>query len=51
MHEFAQLMRLGRCDVMGYHTGSATAIEMAHQQPRRVGSLVLVGLGLYTDAA
>lgn len=29
-------------DIMGYHTGSATALELAQQQPSRINRLVIV---------
>lgn len=36
-------------DVLGYHTGSKTAVEMALRAPDRVHSLVLVSAPDYTD--
>ncbi len=40
---------LGRVDVMGYHTGSQTAMELARQRPDLVGKVVMVSAPLYTD--
>ena len=37
----------GPVDVMGYHTGSITATEMARSAPTRVRRLVLFGLAAY----
>ena len=39
---------LADVDVLGYHTGSLTAIEMARRQPTVIRHLVLVGLALFT---
>ncbi len=36
-------------DVMGYHTGSLTAMEMARQQPERIRRLVLVSAAMFTE--
>ena len=36
-------------DVLGYHTGSKTAVEMALTAPERVHSLVLVSAPVYTE--
>jgi len=36
-------------DVMGYHTGSLTAMEMARQQPERIRRLVLVSAAIFTE--
>ncbi|MEQ8246154.1 MAG: alpha/beta hydrolase [Alphaproteobacteria bacterium] len=40
---------LGRVDVMGYHTGSQTAMELARQRPDLVGKVVMVSAPLYTE--
>lgn len=37
------------CDVLGYHTGSKTAVELALRAPERVHSLVLVSAPDYTE--
>jgi pimeloyl-ACP methyl ester carboxylesterase len=39
---------LKRVDVMGYHTGSQTAMELACQRPDLVGKVVMVSAPLYT---
>ena len=39
---------LKRVDVMGYHTGSQTAMELACQRPELVGKVVMVSAPLYT---
>lgn len=39
---------LKRIDVMGYHTGSQTAMELARQRPDLVGKVVMVSAPLYT---
>ena len=36
-------------DVMGYHTGPLTAMEMACQQPERIRRLVLVSAAMFTE--
>jgi pimeloyl-ACP methyl ester carboxylesterase len=43
-----QLGIQGPVDVMGYHTGSLTAMEMARQQPERIRRLVLVSAAMFT---
>jgi len=43
-----QLGITGPVDVMGYHTGSLTAMEMARQRPERVRRLVLVSAAMFT---
>jgi pimeloyl-ACP methyl ester carboxylesterase len=39
-----------RFDVLGTHTGSVEAVELASAYPHRVRSVVLVGLPAYTEA-
>lgn len=39
---------LKRIDVMGYHTGSQTAMELARQRPDLVGKVIMVSAPLYT---
>ena len=41
---------LRRIDVMGYHTGSLTAVETALQRPDLVRKVVMVSAPFYTDA-
>jgi pimeloyl-ACP methyl ester carboxylesterase len=40
----------GPIDVLGYHTGSLTAAEMARQRPSQVRKLVLVSAPIFTPA-
>ena len=37
-------------DVMGFHTGSKTCIEVARQQPGRVRSITMVSIAYWTEA-
>lgn len=39
---------LPQVDLMGAHTGSRLAVELAHQRPDRVGRLILFGAAVYT---
>ncbi|MBX3694488.1 MAG: hypothetical protein KF790_04895 [Steroidobacteraceae bacterium] len=39
----------GEFDVMGYHTGSKIAVELARQRPAQVRHLVLMSTPVYTD--
>jgi pimeloyl-ACP methyl ester carboxylesterase len=39
---------LGPVDVMGYHTGSMTAVELAHQYPSLVRRVIMISAPLYT---
>ena len=39
---------LGPVDVMGYHTGSMTAVELAHQYPGLVRRVIMISAPLYT---
>lgn len=41
--------QLGTVDLFGNHTGSAVAVEMAHQSPNDVGRLVLISAMMYTS--
>lgn len=36
-------------DVMGYHTGSLTAVEMARLHPDRIGKIVMISATIFTD--
>ncbi len=40
----------GPVDLMGYHTGSMIALELARQQPDRIGKLVLVSVPIFEPA-
>lgn len=44
----ADALRLGQLDLMGHHTGSKVAVEMAHQRPGDVRRLVLVSTAILT---
>ncbi len=49
---FGLLDQFGIADsvaVLGYHTGSLTACEMARQQPRRVRRLILISAPLFSE--
>jgi pimeloyl-ACP methyl ester carboxylesterase len=50
MADVADALCLTSYDVMGYHTGSKIALEMARQRQSRVGRLVLVSAPVYTEA-
>ena len=50
MLRLARTLKLGKIDVLGYHTGSATAVEMALQSPATVQKLVILGASLLNDA-
>lgn len=39
----------GPIDLLGYHTGTAVALEMARQQPNRVRKLMLVAVPVLTE--
>lgn len=41
---------LTEVDLLGYHTGSKIAVELALQEPGRVRALTLVSAPVYTDA-
>ena len=41
-------LQLDQVDVMGYHTGSMTAVEMARRDPRRVRKVVMISAPLFT---
>ena len=45
---FLDAMNLGRVDLVGYHTGAASAIELARRHPHRVRRLILVGIPAFT---
>jgi pimeloyl-ACP methyl ester carboxylesterase len=50
MLNFIDAMGLDRVDVMGYHTGSLIAVEMALQRPGRVRRLVMISAPLPDEA-
>lgn len=45
----AQLVPDGPVDLLGYHTGSLTAVELARQRPGLVGRIVTVSMPIFTD--
>lgn len=47
--EFMEALGHARFDVMGYHTGSRIAVELAQQRPGRVRRLVLVSAPAYSE--
>jgi pimeloyl-ACP methyl ester carboxylesterase len=48
MHALARDLHWSKFDVMGYHTGTNTALEMAHQDPDRIGHVILIGASLWS---
>jgi pimeloyl-ACP methyl ester carboxylesterase len=49
MGELMEQLGLTRFDVMGYHTGSRIAVELAQQRPGRVRRVVLVSAPVYSE--
>ncbi len=45
---FLDEMKLKRVDLMGYHTGSMTAIELARRFPQRVRKIVMISAPIFT---
>lgn len=48
MLRFIDEMQLGVVDVMGYHTGSLTSIELARRHPARIRKVVLISAPNWT---
>lgn len=48
--DFIDAMGLASVDVIGYHTGSMIATELALMRPGKVGRLVLIAAPLFTEA-
>lgn len=48
MGDLADALALGEFDVMGYHTGSKIAVEVARQRPKQVRHVILVSAPVYT---
>ncbi len=48
MGEALDALEIGTVDLMGYHTGSKIAVELAQQRPQQVRRLVLVSAPIYT---
>lgn len=42
-------LKISSADLMGYHTGSKIAVEMAQQDPSRIHRVVMVSAPLWTD--
>ncbi len=49
MLELVAELGLGVVDVMGYHTGGAIAVEMAHQQPDVVRKIIMISAPLFNE--
>ena len=49
MGDLIDAMGLGEVDVMGYHTGSETCVEIGHQRPDQVRRIVMVSAPIFTD--
>ncbi|MBL8628019.1 MAG: alpha/beta fold hydrolase [Rhodospirillaceae bacterium] len=49
MGDVADALKLSAFDVMGYHTGSKIAVEIARQRPRQVKHLILMSAPIYTE--
>jgi pimeloyl-ACP methyl ester carboxylesterase len=49
MARFLDEMKIARADVMGYHTGSFTAIDLAKTFPQRVRKVVLISAPIFTE--
>lgn len=43
-------LKVERADVMGYHTGSFTSVELARSFPDRIRKVVLISAPIFTDA-
>lgn len=48
MGEVLDTLEIGAVDLLGYHTGSKIAVELAQQRPQQVRRLVLVSAPIYT---
>lgn len=48
MLDFIAELGLGMVDVMGYHTGSLTAVEMSRQNPHVVRKIVMISATVFT---
>lgn len=48
MGEVLDALDIGAVDLMGYHTGSKIAVELAQQRPQQVRRLVLVSAPIYS---
>jgi pimeloyl-ACP methyl ester carboxylesterase len=50
MVDVMDALDLQTVDVMGFHTGSKTALEVARQQPGRVRKIIMVSIAFWTEA-
>ena len=50
MTDAMDALDLDQVDVMGFHTGSKTCLELARQQPTRVRRIVMVSIAYWTEA-
>lgn len=50
MGDFVDAKGYRSVDLIGYHTGSMIAVEMALQRPRQVGRLILIAAPLFTES-
>lgn len=48
MGEVLDTLEIGAVDLLGYHTGSKIAVELAQQRPQQVRRLVLVSAPIYS---
>ncbi|MEQ8508917.1 MAG: alpha/beta fold hydrolase [Rhodospirillaceae bacterium] len=49
MLDVMDALGLAQVDVMGYHTGSETCVELAHQAPDRIRKLVLTSAPIFNE--
>jgi len=49
MGEVMDKLDIAEADIMGYHTGSKTCVELARQQPGRIKHLVLISAPIYSE--
>ena len=49
MGELIDHLGFDQVDVMGYHTGSRTCVEIAQQRPKQVRRIILVSAPTYSD--
>lgn len=48
MLRFLDELGLGQVDVMGYHTGALTSVELARRHPKRVRHVVMISAPMFT---
>ncbi|MFL2770832.1 MAG: alpha/beta fold hydrolase [Rhodospirillaceae bacterium] len=49
MVDVMDALNLPKVDIMGYHTGSETCVELALRQPNRVRKLILTSVPIFSD--